>query len=377
MNNNWKYVPFTDLFAWCQKSDIGSREGKESGEYPLYIASATEIKRFDEFLESGESLVFGTGGNPCIHFVTGKFAYTNHTEAAKKRNDSIRTKFYYYYFQKNKFSLLQSTFVGGGIKNSSKKKIGALLVPVVATTEQERIVARIEEMFSQLDDGVKTLLKTKALLKVYRQTVLKDAFSACNEKKPIRNVSSLVTSGSRGWAAFYAESGARFIRITDLTRTGIKLKNNNIQHVQLPEKVEGKRSRLQCGDVLVSITADLGSIALIPEKIGEAYINQHIAMIRFNNPEQGRFIALYLRSEWGQKDLLKNKRGGGKLGLGLDDIRDTPVPIVDNEEANRIIAFIDSRLSACDSIEQTIDVALQQTEAMRQSILKKAFEGTL
>ena len=154
-----------------------------------------------------------------------------------------------------------------------------------------------------------------------------------------------MTSGSRGWAAFYSDNGARFIRITDLTRTGIELKNNSIQYVSLPEKAEGKRSRLQSGDVLVSITADLGSIALIPENIGESYINQHIAMIRFNNPEHGKLMAWYLRSEWGQKDLLKNKRGGGKLGLGLDDIRDTPVPVVTNEEADRILSYIDSRVS--------------------------------
>ena len=88
-------------------------------------------------------------------------------------------------------------------------------------------------------------------------------------------------------------------------------------------------------------------------------------------------MAWYLRSEWGQKDLLKNKRGGGKLGLGLDDIRDTPVPLVSNEKADIIVSFIDSRLSICDSIEQTVDIALQQTAAMQQSILKDAFEGRL
>ena len=88
-------------------------------------------------------------------------------------------------------------------------------------------------------------------------------------------------------------------------------------------------------------------------------------------------MAWYLRSEWGQKDLLKNKRGGGKLGLGLDDIRDTPVPVVSDEEAQQTIAFIDDRLSICDSIERTVDAALQQAEAMRQSILKDAFEGRL
>ncbi len=86
-------------------------------------------------------------------------------------------------------------------------------------------------------------------------------------------------------------------------------------------------------------------------------------------------MAWYLRSEWGQKDLLKNKRGGGKLGLGLDDIRDTPVPVVSDKTARQTIAFIDDRLSVCDSIVQAIYTALQQAEAIRQSILKQAFEG--
>ena len=250
-------------------------------------------------------------------------------------------------------------------------------LPIFALPEQKRIVARIEQLFSELDAGVETLKKTKAQLAVYRQAVLKEAFIRLAEKKPIREMSYLVTSGSRGWAQYYADYGARFIRITDLKRDGIQLKNDSIQYVALPGKVEGKRSRLLGGDVLVSITADLGSIALIPENIDEAYINQHIAMIRFVNPSQGEFMAWYLRSEWGQKDLLKNKRGGGKLGLGLDDIRDTFVPVVSDEVAQQIIAFIDDRLSICNSIEQTVDTALQQAAAMRQSILKQAFEGGL
>ena len=75
--------------------------------------------------------------------------------------------------------------------------------------------------------------------------------------------------------------------------------------------------------------------------------------------------------------MLKNKRGGGKLGLGLDDIRDTPVPIVSDQEAKATLAQIEARLSVCDSIEQTVEVSLKQVEAMRQSILKCAFEGRL
>lgn len=243
--------------------------------------------------------------------------------------------------------------------------------------EQKHIVAKIEEMLSQLDDGVEILNKIKEQLKVYRQAVLKDAFSTFKDKVQIRNMTSIVTSGSRGWAKYYANEGARFIRITDLTKDKITLQNDSVQRVHLPENAEGKRSRLMENDVLVSITADLGSIALVPEGIEEAYINQHIAMIRFSNCNQGEFMAWYLKSDFGQKELLKNKRGGGKLGLGLDDIRDTHVPVVSDSVATEIVNKIDSKLSVCDSIEQTIDLALQQSKALRQSILKKAFEGEL
>ena len=243
--------------------------------------------------------------------------------------------------------------------------------------EQKRIVARIEELFSELDNGVETLRKTKQQLAVYRQAVLKDAFSHITEKKTIREMSSVVTSGSRGWAQYYSDQGAKFVRIGNLTRDRIRIDLSDIQFVDLPDGAEGKRTQLQPNDVLVSITADLGSIGLVPDDIGEAYVNQHIAMIRFNNPVQGELMAWYLRSDYGQKDLLKNKRGGGKLGLGLDDIRDSRVPVISDTEAARILEVIEARLSVCDSIEKTVDTASKQAAAMRQSILKQAFEGRL
>ncbi len=278
----------------------------------------------------------------------------------------------YIYYRMQVINIDHSTHKRYWIQQYSKLKIKVPPIP-----EQQRIVSRIEELFSSLDNAVETLNKTKELLTVYRQAVLKEAFGKLTKKKRIKEVSNFVTSGSRGWAKYYNGTGARFIRITDLTRDDITLKNDNIQHVKLPENAEGKRSRLIGNDVLVSITADLGSIALIPENIQEAYINQHIAMIRFNNPMQGKFMAWYLKSNYGQKDLLKNKRGGGKLGLGLDDIRDTLVPIVDDEEAMMTVKQIDARLSACDNIKNSIDVIQKQAEAMRQSILKEAFEGRL
>ncbi|MCI6435616.1 MAG: restriction endonuclease subunit S [Clostridiales bacterium] len=295
----------------------------------------------------------------------------------RPKHELVTAEWIYYFLSQKQFRLQCQQHMTGsaGQKRVPQKYLETCEVPVPSICDQRRIIARIEELFSELDNGVETLRKTKQQLAVYRQAVLKEAFSHIAEKKTIREMSSIVTSGSRGWAQYYSDHGAKFIRIGNLTRDRIHIDLSDIQYVALPDDAEGKRTQLQPNDVLVSITADLGSVGLVPDNIGEAYVNQHIAMIRFHNPVQGKMMAWYLRSDYGQEDLLRNKRGGGKLGLGLDDIRDSRVPVVSDKEAKRILEMIDARLSACDSIEKTVDTALQQAEAMRQSILKRAFEG--
>lgn len=288
----------------------------------------------------------------------------------------VDSEFLYYQLKYLK-NFLQDLGSGTTFKELSTKKLGTVQVVVPPIEEQRCIVSKIEELFSKLDASVAELQTAKEKLKVYRQAVLKGAFAEFQVKKPIREMTDIVTSGSRGWAKYYSSDGAKFIRIGNLTRDSIRIDFDEMQYVELPENAEGTRTKLHTNDVLVSITADLGSIGLVPETIGDAYINQHIALVRFLNPEQSEFMAWYLRSDWGQKDLLKNKRGAGKLGLGLDDIRDTKVPVVSDEQAKTIVSKISARLSVCDSIQQTIDTSLQQAEALRQSILKQAFEGRL
>ncbi len=344
-----------------------------NGKYPIYGSGGLMGFADDYLCEAGTTIVGrkGTINRPIL--VLEPF-WNIDTAFGVVPDKGLDPKYLFYFCVHFNFMPLDKST---GRPSLAKSDLLKIEMPVPPLPEQERIVARIEELFSQLDAGVETLKKTKAQLAVYRQAVLKEAFGSFLEKRPICEMSSIVTSGSRGWAKYYADKGARFIRITDLTRDRIGLKDDSIQYVDLPDNTEGKRSRLSADDVLISITADLGSIALVPQNIPEAYINQHIAVVRLKNPKQGKFMSWYLKSEYGQKDLLKNKRGGGKLGLGLDDIRDTPVPVVDNKTADVVVAQIDSRLSVCDSIEQTVDAALQQAEALRQSILKQVFEGEL
>ena len=374
--NEQKEYELGQLLAYEQPTPYIVESTKYSDEYttPVLTAGKTFILGYtneDFGIYDALPVIIFDDFTTASRFVNFKFKVKSSAMKILTPNtELVDPKYIYYRMQVIEYD--HSTHKRYWISQYSKIKLSIPSLP-----EQRRIVAHIEEQLSQLDNGVETLEKTKLQLDVYRQSVLKEAFSTCVEKRPIRELTSIVTSGSRGWAAYYSDFGAKFVRIGNLTRDRIHIDFSNTQHVLLPGNAEGKRTALHSNDVLVSITADLGSIGLVPANIGEAYVNQHIAMVRFLNPSQGKMMAWYLRSEYGQKDLLKNKRGGGKLGLGLDDIRDTVVPIVSDNTARSIVDAIESRISVCDSIEKTVANALDQADALRRSLLKKAFEESI
>lgn len=138
----------------------------------------------------------------------------------------------------------------------------------------------------------------------------------------LESVSSMVTSGSRDWARFYTDSGALFVRIGNLTRDHVNFRYDSPVFVRPPRNADGQRTRLEAGDILISITADLGIVGVVPDGIGEAYINQHIALVRPNlavvNP---RFVGHYLASSVAQTYISKLNDAGAKAGLNLPTVR--------------------------------------------------------
>ncbi len=156
------------------------------------------------------------------------------------------------------------------------------------------------------------------------------------------DLSSLVTSGSRGWGPYYAERGALFMRIGNLTREHINLKLDKVVHV-VPPGTEGTRTRLEPGDVLVSITADLGIIGVVPPGLGDAYVNQHIALVRVDaSRANGRWIAHYLAGPRAQALIRRLDDPGAKAGLNLPAVRGLvvamPPPAEQDELATRLDA---------------------------------------
>ena len=188
---------------------------------------------------------------------------------------------------------------------------------------------------------------------------------------------TFVTSGSRGWARYYAESGARFLRIGNLAHNTIAIDLRNTRFVQPPLSAEGVRTLVREGDILVSITADVGMIGLVQQGLGQAFVNQHLALARPVDGIDRNYLAWYLASKEGQTQFQELQRGATKVGLGLDDIRSIVVPLAPLAEQRRIVAKLDALLARVDACRQLLDKIPKLLARFRQSVLAAACSGRL
>jgi type I restriction enzyme S subunit len=158
---------------------------------------------------------------------------------------------------------------------------------------------------------------------------------------------NLVTSGSRGWKEFYADSGSVFIRSQDIKAD--KLEFDNKAFVQLPPSAEGARTLVAQDDLLITITgANVGKAAHIVEDIKDAYVSQHVALVR---PKESRFspyIHRWLVNSHSGRALLLASSYGAKPGLNLQNIKDLPVPLPPLAEQHRIVAKVDELMALCE-----------------------------
>ena len=187
-----------------------------------------------------------------------------------------------------------------------------------------------------------------------------------------------VTSGSRDWKKFYSDTkGTYFVRTQDIKTN--KLDLDGAAFVDLPEHVEGKRSLIEKGDLLMTITgANVGKIAHVDFNISEAYVSQSVALMKYVLKSFSPYLHYYFQSSaTGAKFIGAMVYGVGRPVLSLDNMRDAPVSVCSFEEQRQIVQEIESRLSVCDKVEESITVSLEKAKALRQSILKKAFEGNL
>ena len=191
------------------------------------------------------------------------------------------------------------------------------------------------------------------------------------EVSHLGKISHRVTSGSRWWARYYSDTGAKFIRIGNLTREHVNLRLQNIQHVQPPDSSEAKRTVLETGDLLISVTADLGIIGIVPGDLGEAYINQHIALVKLDKKKVNPyFIGNLLSGFQAQKYFSLLNDSGAKAGLNLKTISAFPAIFPsDRNEQDRIAEIIQRTESIIETQKSERNKLLGMKTGLMQDLL--------
>lgn len=298
----------------------------------------------------------------------------------------FRTQFF------REYMLSNVSGVGGSLMRAQPKFVKNYPIPVAPVAEQQRIVDRIESIFAKLDEAKEKAQAVVDGFELRKSAILHKAFTGeltekwreehgvtldSWEKETSTKLFSYVTSGSRGWAQYYSDSGSVFIRMGNLDHGTVELDMEDIQYVNLPSKAEGQRSKLQKNDILISITADIGMIGLVRNADQDMYINQHIALARPTKENNAEFIAWYLVSDVGLKQMQSKQRGATKIGLGLDDIRNLKLLMPQVNEQAEIVHILNGLLAKETAAKEAAESVLDQIDTMKKAVLARAFRGEL
>ncbi|MBD3795581.1 MAG: restriction endonuclease subunit S [Epsilonproteobacteria bacterium] len=366
--------------------------------------------------------------------------------------DFLNYQFKHIRFRGDFVAVAQRAVNQSSINQQKLKQFDIKLAPLL---EQKAIVAKIEQLFSELDNAVANLKTAQAKLKIYRQAVLKKAFegeltkewrekqtnlptadelleqikkerevhykqqleewkqavkeweeNGQNSKKPSKpkqykekiekfEYTKTKIPENWNWTAFgklfltspqngiYKPAsdygtGTYIIRIDDFY-DGKLIKKNGFKRLRLTDD-EAKIYGVEENSIFINRVNSmeyLGKCALV-EKLDENVVFESNIMKINTMLVNNKYLTIFLSSRKGMQNLQINaKQAVNQASINQTDVSSTLVPLCSLEEQNQIVQEIESRLSVCDKIEETIKTTLAKSEALRQSILKKAFEGKL
>lgn len=329
-------------------------------------------------------IVFGDH-TKCVKYINFPFVPGADGIKVLKPKEGIYPKYLFYYTQYLTYRIEDK---GYARHYQYIEKEDVLLPPL---PEQERIVSRIEELFSELDNAVETLNATKSQLRLYKQAVLKDAFDGnlTNSGAPeIKELASFIEQPRYGTSkkCNYQDDITAYTevyRIPNIDASTGTLDKSDLKYAQFDED-EIEKLSLKYGDILIirsnGSPSIVGTAAMVREQDITGLFAGYLIRIRISDHERlsPKYLLRYL-SSYDARRYIENvsKSTSGVNNVNAQEIKKIKVPYFEKEIQDQIIYAIESRLSAYVNIEKTVNQALQQASAMRQSILKQAFEGGL
>ena len=187
----------------------------------------------------------------------------------------------------------------------------------------------------------------------------------------VSTIAEIITSGSRDWAKYLSNEGAKFITMGNLSRGSYNLRLENMRYVNPPEDGEGSRTKLKEDDLLISITGDVGNLGRIPENFGDAYINQHTCLLRFISDCRNRYFPETLRSPMAISQFIEPQRGI-KNSFRLGDLAEMVIPLPPKNEQHRIVAKVDELMAICDHLKSKITSANQLQQKLADVLVAQS-----
>lgn len=335
--------------------------------YSNFEPRSYKKKDFEKLLcKKGELLVVKSSGSKS-NILSGKTALVNDEKnliasnflmRLKVNDDLLDSKYLWYYLNSALAKKYVISIVGATTYPNLKWDLySKMQIPLPPLATQKRI-AEI------LDAADALRRKDQELLKKYdelAQAIFIDMFGdpVKNEKgwevKTIGESTDFITSGSRGWAQYYTSKGDLFLRINNVGYNEIKL--NDLAYVASPNNTESKRTKVKVGDILMSITADLGRTCVIPSDFPTAYINQHLSIIRLKPEYEPNFVSQVLVSDFGKNQLIKLTKGGVKSGLNFEDVKS--------------LRFINPPIEMQNKFSEVLLLVREQVNVIKENVLKK------
>ena len=348
-------------------------EEKDIGELYPYYGATGQVGYIDGYISDGEYVLLGEDGAPFLqptatkaYLIHGKAWVNNHAHVLRSKYNNA---FLCYYL--NSFDY--QGFVSGTTRlKLTQAAMKQIPIPAPPLSEQKHIVSRIEELFSQLDASVAELKTAKERLRVYRQAVLKEAFEKVKVHIPFGKIID-------------ARLGKMLDKEKNTGNYRKYLRNINVRWFSFDlsdllemriEADEIEKYSVSHNDLIICEGGEPGRCA-VWDKQDSIFYQKALHRVRFLDNSNPRFYMYYLWFSAQAGQLCRYFTGTGIKHLTGQSLSKVIVPTADRTIQDSIVAEIESRLSVCDSIQKTVDTALQQAEALRQSILKKAFEGRL
>lgn len=371
-------TPSKNISEFYNSEDIGFVKPDIISELQIdYVENTTEYlaevaRNKARIVKKNAVFVTCIGNIGKIGIVKNKELAFNQQINAIEPNEKVLPKYLAYGIFANK-RRLQAISNAPVVPIINKTQFGEFEIDIINDTKKQlKIVELLDKVSEVIANRKEELEKLNELIKARFIEMFGDPMT--NPKKwPVCELSKYIrflTSGSRGWAKYFTDEGEYFITIKNVKNCRITL--DDVQHIVPPDNAEAKRTKVQEGDLLISITADLGRTGVVTKEVADygGYINQHLTCIRLNQAYvRPLYVAYFMESDAGKEQFQSKNQSAVKAGLNFNSINTLRLIVPPVELQDAFIAFV----AQTDKSKVVIQKALDEAQLLFDSLMQKYF----